>query len=154
MNHLQPAIIPESPTLYANMGGPMSRTRTMRVSSSLLGNDDGLVNCPRVIRLGLDFEGTHPVDSVEALLLEEGFYVPECLREKFVLPPGRLICRPAPPTAEKLSIHSDDTEDVLCQALMLGLCTAQVFDPQRPILWTETSLTRVLELFDPMGYYA
>ena len=154
MNLLQSAITPIAPTLYANMGGPRSRTRTMIVSSSLLGNDDGLVNCPRVIRLGLEFEDAHPVDSVEAILLAEGFWVPECLRDKFVLPPGRLICRPAPPSAERLSIHSDDIEDVLCQALMLGLCTAQVFDPQRPVLWTETSLTRVVELFDPTGFYA
>ena len=154
MNLFQPDIAHLSPTLYANMGGPRSRTRTMHVSSSLLGNDGGLVNCPRVIRIGLDFEGAHPVDSVEAILLEEGFWVPECLREKFVIPTGKLICRPAPPSAERLSIHSRDVEDVLCQALMLGLCTAQVFDPERPVLWTETSLTRVLELFDPAGYYA
>ena len=154
MNLVQAVFEPVAPTLYANMGGPRSRTRTMHVSSTLLGNDDGLVNCPRVIRLGLEFEGADPVDSVETILLAEGFWVPECLREKFVVPTGKLICRPAPPSAEKLSIHSDDVEDVLCQALMLGLCTAQVFDPQRPVLWTETSLTRVLELFDPTGFYA
>ena len=154
MNLLQPCIEHVPPTLYANMGGPRSRTRTMHVSSSLLGNDDGLVNCPRVIRLGLNFEGAHPVDTVEAILIQEEFWVPECLREKFVIPAGKLICRPAPASSKKLSIHSDDVEDVLCQALMLGLCTAQVFDPQRPVMWTETSLTRVLELFDPTGYYA
>jgi hypothetical protein len=94
------------------------------------------------------------VDSVEAILLADGFFFPECLLDKFVVHPGKLICRPAPPSAEKLSIHSHDIEDVLCQALMLGLCTAQVFDPQRPVLWTETSLTRVVELFDPTGFYA
>ena len=154
MNLIQPATTTIAPALYANMGGPRSRTRTMTVSSSLLGNDDGVINCPSVIRLGLDFEGADPADSVEAILLEEGFWVPECLRDKFVLPPGRLICRPAPASAERLSIHSDDIEDVLCQALMLGLCTAQIFDPQRPVLWTETSLTRAVELFDPTGFYA
>ena len=101
MNLLQSAITPIAPTLYANMGGPRSRTRTMHVSSTLLGNDDGLVNCPSVIRLGLEFENAHPVDSLEAILLAEGFWVPECLRDKFVLPPGRLICRPAPPVSAK-----------------------------------------------------
>ena len=44
--------------------------------------------------------------------------------------------------------------DVLEQALMLGLCTAQIFDADRPVLWTETSLTRAVELFDPVGFYA
>ena len=37
---------------------------------------------------------------------------------------------------------------------MLGLCTTQVFDPDRPVLWTTTSLTRFVELFDPRGFYA
>ena len=88
MNLVQAVFEPVAPTLYANMGGPRSRTRTMHVSSTLLGNDDGLVNCPRVIRLGLEFEGADPVDSVETILLAEGFWVPECLREKFVVPTG------------------------------------------------------------------
>jgi hypothetical protein len=37
---------------------------------------------------------------------------------------------------------------------MLGLCTNQIFDPGRPVLWTATSLTRTVELFDQRGFYA
>ena len=44
--------------------------------------------------------------------------------------------------------------EVLEQALLLGLCTAQLFDATRPVLWTHASLTRGLELFDPEGFYA
>ena len=44
--------------------------------------------------------------------------------------------------------------EVLEQALLLGLCTAQLFDAERPVLWTQASLTRGLELFDPTGFYA
>ena len=44
--------------------------------------------------------------------------------------------------------------EILEQALLLGLCTAQLFDPARPVLWTQASLTRGLELFDPAGFYA
>ena len=36
----------------------------------------------------------------------------------------------------------------------IGLCTDQLFDPQRPVIWTETSLTRALDLYDPRGFYA
>jgi hypothetical protein len=44
--------------------------------------------------------------------------------------------------------------DALYQALVLGLCTAWCYDPRRPVLWTRTSLTRQLELFDGRGFYA
>jgi hypothetical protein len=37
---------------------------------------------------------------------------------------------------------------------MLGLCTAHLYDPGRPVLWTRASLKRVLELFEPGGFYA
>ncbi len=36
---------------------------------------------------------------------------------------------------------------------MLGLCTAQLFDPARPIIWTRSSLSRVVDLFDLQGFY-
>ena len=42
----------------------------------------------------------------------------------------------------------------LRQALMLGLCTAQMYDPARPVMWTETSLTRAVELYDSGSFYA
>jgi hypothetical protein len=37
---------------------------------------------------------------------------------------------------------------------MLGLCTAHIFDPERPVLWTLNSVTRAVELFDPAGFYS
>ena len=37
---------------------------------------------------------------------------------------------------------------------MRGLCTAQLYDPARPVLWTQAALKRRLELFDPAGFYA
>ena len=142
------------PTLYANIGGPMSRTRRETISSSLLGQDEGIIKCPRRIRLALKFEDTHPVSCLEAILAEAGFRDPEELRSKYVLPQEMLICRPLPDTKQRLSAINGRRRDVLEQALMLGLCTAQIFDPSRPVLWTETSLTRAVELFDPTGFYA
>jgi len=29
-----------------------------------------------------------------------------------------------------------------------------LFDPSRPVLWTQASLTRRLELFDMVGFYS
>lgn len=143
-----------SSILYANTGGPMSRTRKERIASSLLGKSSGVIRCHRRIRLGLRFDGFNPVDCLESILAREGFREPEDLRPKFDLPQGRLICRLLPEREKRLSAITGDPREVLKQALMLGLCTAQIYDVERPVLWTEKSLSRSVELFDPVGFYA
>jgi hypothetical protein len=174
---LPPDIIGGVRRIHANSGGPMSRTRTERIRSSLLGSDDGVIRCPRRISLHLrfdrdplwpfgetdDFDEAYrkfneppptPVEYLEALLKGEGLSDPEELRERYILPPGKLICGPWTNTQEPLFVHGASSYDVLEQALMLGLCTAQMYDPGRPVLWTETSLTRAVELFDSGSFYA
>ena len=42
---------------------------------------------------------------------------------------------------------------LIAHALVLGLSTAQLFDPVRPVVWTEAALSRRIELFDPEGFY-
>lgn len=145
----------EQPWVYANSGGPSSRQRTQTISSSILGKDDGLVRCPRIIRLGLLFnEAEDPVMVLTGILAEEGYGGPEALRDEFSLPEERLICRPRAMCQDRLVVRDAPRRRILEQALMLGLCTDQVFDPARPVLWTRTSLTRAVELFDPRGFYA
>jgi hypothetical protein len=145
----------EEPWVYANSGGPSSRQRTQTISSSILGRDDGFVRCPRVIRLGLVFdEGADPVTVLVNFLAEEGYGGPEALRDEFSLPEERLICRPLAMRQDLLVVRHAPRSRILWQALMLGLCTGQIFDPARPVLWTRTSLTRAVELFDPRGFYA
>ncbi len=132
----------------------MSRTRKERVCSTLLGRDGGPIRCPCVILLGLDFGGKAPLETLGRILAEEGYGSPEDLREDCPLPECRLVCRPLPPGTARLAVATGARAEVLCQALMLGLCTAQLFDPLRPVLWTQASLSRCLELFDPTGFYA
>ena len=140
---------------YANMGGPRSRTRAERIQSSILGKDDGHIHCPVIIRLGLIFgRNTNPLTAIQSLLQKQGFSSADELRDEFSLPEGRLICRPLSDDSVRVSASHAQPQVVLKQALMLGLCTAQVFDPLRPVLWTHASLTRGLELFDPAGFYA
>ena len=154
MNIAHSAVIMQEPTLYANTGGPMSRTRREKIASTLLGKDDGYIQCPLRIRLGLKFEDTHPVHCLEAILDAEGFRDPEELRSIYALPREGLICMPLSASEKRLPVVHASKREVLEQALLLGLCTAQFFDPQRPVLWTEASLTRAVELFDPTGFYA
>ena len=146
---------PEIPPMYANSGGPSSRQRTHIISSSIFGKDDGFVRCPRIIRLGLIFdEAEDPVTVLARILAEEGYGGPEALRDEFSLPEERLICRPLAVCRDLLVVRDAPRRRILEQALMLGLCTSQIFDPARPVLWTRTSLTRAVELFDPRGFYA
>ncbi len=139
---------------WANSGGPMSRTRKERIRSTLLGNDDGLVRCPRIVRVGIEFPNGDPVDVLTAILNGEGYSSPEDLRGELEIPDHALIARPYPERTGVVDARYDARRDVLWNALVLGLCTAQVYDPSRPVLWTQASLTRRLELFDPAGFYA
>ena len=140
--------------IHANSGAYMSRTRRERIRSSLLGRDDGHIVCPRRIRLGLRFESTNPVSCMESMMAEAGFRGVEELRAAFELPKARLICVAQPKPVVEIDVFARPPLEVLEQALWLGLCTDNVFDPARPVLWTDTSLNRKLALFEPGGYYA
>lgn len=142
------------PGLRANMGGPMSRTRTEKITSTLLGRDHGTIRCPCVLRIGLKFEAAVCVDAIERLLAEAGLADPEELRGRFPHPGRRLACRPLPADAGRVSVARGARDAVLRQAFLLGLCTAQIYDPARPVLWTEASLGRGLELYDLGGFYS
>jgi len=157
MSGARPVVLPgpERPGLRANSGGPAGRQRSQPVVSSIFGKDDGFVRCPRVISLGLRFEdGDDPVAVIRKLLEEEGFAGPESLRPEFELPAEPLICLPFPYARGRLDVHAGPRREVLRQALMLGLCTIQLYDPGRPVLWTKASLTRALDVFDQRGFYA
>ena len=155
MSFLSVADFQGNSPLYANIGGPMSRTRKETISSSVLGSDDGFIHCPRVIRLGLLFSPlSDPLYELRELLKLAGFHSPEDLRDEFSIPSNRLICRPCTDPNVRIDVAKSDRDVVLVQALMLGLCSAQIYDPLRPVLWTGTSVSRVLELFDPSGFYA
>jgi len=136
-------------------GAPQSRTRTERLSATLLGNDEGAVRCPRVVRVGLDFGRRSPLAYVRGLLKACGFSDAEEARHALALalPQEPCVCRPNP-TLDPTPVASLLANDALYQALVLGLCTAWYYDPRRPVLWTRSSLTRQLELFDGQGFYA
>ncbi len=143
----------QRPSQHANAGwgGPPSRQRRERIRSTLLGSDDGEIRCPRVIRLGFHLlPGENPLDFVNSLLIDEGYGSPEELRSALGLPDRPYLCRPS---LEPICALSAPPAEVLKQALMLGLCTAQQFDPLRPVIWTLSSLTRVVDLFDAQGFY-
>ena len=137
----------------ANSGGPSNRRRTERLSSTVLGRDDGAIRCPRTLRVGLDFGRKSPLASVRRLLTRCGFANEHDARAAMALPLEPCLCRPDP-SARPAPVDTLRPEDALYQALVLGLCTPWRYDPDRPVLWTRASLTRHLELFDGGGFYA
>ena len=137
----------------ANMGGPMSRSRTEKISATVLGRDDGHISCPRIRRVGLDFHGRDPLEAVEKLLADACLSDPEDLRGFVDIPEGPLLCRPDQ-RPRPLSIDRPRwRRGILRHVLILGLSTPYLYDPSRPVLLTRASLTRYLELFDAEGFY-
>jgi hypothetical protein len=135
----------------AGWGGPPARHRRERITSSLLGKDDGEIRCPRIIRIGFALQkGQDPLEYLHELLVDEGYDGPDDLRKAVTIPDRSYICRPSNHPGCPLE---SPPKEVFRQALMLGLCTAQLFDPRRPIVWTRSSLSRVVDLFDPEGFY-
>ena len=138
---------------YVNSGGPRSRTRTQRVEQSLLGRADGPILCPRHLCLALDFGRKDPVLTAQRLLKALRIPNPELLRITFAPVPGPMACL-VNPALTPLQVATADPQEVLRQVFLLGLCTSVGFDPGRPVLWTQASLTRRLELFDVSEFYA
>ena len=133
-------------------GGPPARWRKERIRSSLLGNNHGEIRCPRIIRLGFYLPGDDLLDCLNDLVAQEGYRRYEDLRDDIDIPEKPFICRPTKEAAPCLM--SAPVTEIFRHALMLGLCTAQLYDPSRPVIWTKNSLTRIVDLFDPEGFYS
>ncbi len=143
--------VPESPPFLCNWGGPMTRTRTERIFSSLLTGDSQVIRSRSVIQLALDFGPEDPLDVVYRILRTAGIESPEALRGCCEIPGEGLLCRERP--LEPIDARTSEPALVLRQALMLGLCTRVLFDPARPVLWTHASLTRRVELYAIENFY-
>ena len=137
----------------ANSGGPQSRSRTERLTSTVLGHDEGPIRCSRLLRVGLDFGRRNPLNVVRDLIHACGFDDEEDARRAMALPPLACICR-VDESLRPLAVASMAPDEALFQTVVLGLCTPWLYDPSRSVLWTRTSLTRRLELFSGQEFYA
>lgn len=148
--------VPDGPggrEYLANMGGPCSRTRTEQLSSTVLGDNPGPIRCRRVLRVGIEFGRQSPILCAQRWLRAAGIADEEEARSVLSLPPGPCICRIDPALRPEAAATLTALEG-LRLAVVLGLCTPYLYQPQRPVLWTEASLTRRLVLYDGAGFYA
>ena len=144
--------LPREQNANSGWGGPPARWRKERIRSSLLGKNDGEIRCPRIIRLGFYLPGDDLLDYLNELIAAEGYSRSEDLRHDIAIPDKPYICRPTKEPGP--CAMSAPCKEIMRHALMLGLCTAQLYDPSRPVIWTKNSLTRVVDLFDPEGFYS
>ncbi len=136
-----------------NSGGPSSRTRRERIYSSVLGDDNGPIRCPRTLRVAIDFGKRQPLECARRWLRKAGFADEQEARTVLDLPTEPCICEVDPlPRPERASALT--ALEGLRLTLVLGLCTPWLYDPGRPVLWTSASLTRRLVLYDGGGFYA
>lgn len=143
-------------SLYCNTGGPMSRTRREVIHSSILGNTSKRISWPLRFRVGLIFPSeTRPFDLIMNILEASGFHSPQALSEAFDLPKNIMACRHLDMESKGfLKASGKDLMAILRQAVLLGLCNSNFYDPNRTVIWTNKSLSRKLELFDVGEFYA
>ena len=142
----------KEPVFECNSGAPMSRGREFRLQASVLGADSGPISCPKVRTVALDFGREDPVPYVRRLLEELGYPSPEAAQE-VLMSSAQACVSCASSEIYRTRVRDTRPETVLEKALVLGLSTASLFDPARPVVWTGASLTRRLALYDVRGFY-
>jgi len=142
--------------LWCNFGQPPAQYRTEHAVETLLGNPEMEIAWPLRERVGLIFKGGEsPLKVIETLLKREGFRSPEELRKKLEIPPGMLTCQTIRDDADGVvDVQRADPGIVLRQALILGLCGPSFYDPNKAVIWTNSRLSRKLDLFAPGRFYA
>jgi len=132
---------------------PMIRGFRTQIRSSVLASDEGNGRCHQVMALGLDFGGACPRQTIKNRLNQSGHPSAESLRAVFAIPDAPLLAKVVDEDPGRLRVATAPDAAVLYQALMLGLCNAERFDPNRPVIWTEQSLSRSVVLYNPAGFY-
>jgi hypothetical protein len=142
-------------TRWANMGGPMSRVRREVLNASVLG-EEGVIRCPQVLQVCIDWGRRRPLDALEVLFARHGISDPEALREHTRIPPTPLLCESRQAKyAPKLRVTDRKRQpEVLSAILVLALSTDYLYDPARPVLLIESRLERNLLLYTGEGFYA
>lgn len=137
--------------------GPRVHTRSLSINESLLGDTEKSIAWPLGETVGIWFEkGVSPRVFIEKLLRKEGFTSPEDLRRILKIPSTTLVCQNNNDIAQPfINVRmTDDPTTVLRQALILGLCGPDHYDPNMLVIWTDNRLWRQLDLFVPGRFYA
>ena len=149
-----PHLVPErhaSPLRYLNTGGPRSRVVSSNVVSNLLEQESPELGIRRLDEYVLRYDGWEGSlrDLVHNALETLGFRSPEQawdqMREEL---PSRRAIVVGWRTVRRRSLGEDGPRELLRNALVLGRCCRSVFNPDRPLIWSERRLSLRVQLID------
>lgn len=159
-----PSIVPAGAGVWGdgrlcNTGGPQSRTRTEPIVSSIFGYDDCRLGARPVgevhaLYIGGDGSAEQALGFRHAAfdaLRECGFEDPEAAFDAFAdLSRRRLHCLSVPPRNFGWGANrpASGALEFLKTALILGKCSQGLYDPSRPVIWTETRLRRWVQSYE------
>jgi hypothetical protein len=150
-----PGYAPSGP-LGCNTGGPMSRNRTERIRSTLLGDRTrhGYWSSVEVVVLPRP-EGLTLRDWCFGLLEEAGFASAEEARRHIDVPRSVMAVARGDTMLSKFraSNISNDPQACLRAAVILGSCSETFYDPDRSIIWTDRVLGRQVTLNSVGDFY-
>jgi len=142
-----------------NTGGPMSRTRTETIVSSIFKYKEYRLGARPVGEL----HALHIGDGVSErralgfrhaafeALCECGFEDPDAAFDALEeLPRKTLHCLKVPERNHAWGAQRpwNDLREFLKTALILGKCSQGLYDPSRPVIWTENRLGQWVELYE------
>lgn len=134
--------------------GPPIRHDSIAIKACVFGESEVSIRWDLIEVVGLDFENRSPIEVVERALAECGFTSCDELRDHYRIPQTTLACRVLPKDTKLPKAKTIGKRRLLRHALILGLCGPSIYDPQRPVIWTNNRLSRAIQLYAPGRFYA
>lgn len=91
--------------------------------------------------------------TARRLLEEAGYSDPNDLKLHLALPQGTWFTIALPPESATGKTEPLEPLEPLHVALIMGLCGVSLYSPLRPVVWSETRLSRKLILIQPSAFY-
>jgi hypothetical protein len=108
----------------------------------------------RGVVVGFDPKGgLGPVETAKGLLLEKGLREPSQGRWLKGIPQGRWMIQKIEGEDVGRIRNEINKRDPLWCAVVLGLCGETIFSPQRPVIWSEKRLGRIVRLWQVGNFY-
>ncbi len=131
----------------------ISIRQRINISSDIFKSEKNMFT--KIMTVGLFFENNKdPYDYIWKIMNNFGYKNPDELRTNLKIPEKRLICVDLRRDKKiETLLNKMKKEEILRNALILGLCSKYFYDSDRPIIWISSSLRRIVSLYDIGGFY-